>query len=65
MLCIENPVVSLKIHRFYQERLKFYIERRFSIKENSIMYRKSGCIVKKTLFFQEKTEISHRKRVFL
>ena len=29
------------------------------------MYRKSGCIVKKTPFLQGKTEILHRKRGFL
>ena len=70
-------------HRFYKERLKFYIENEvfsyktvFSGKKRIFyskilfqirrIYRKSGCIVKKTPFLQGKTEILHRKRgVFL
>ena len=35
------------------------------MEENSILYRKSCCIVKKTPFLQGKTEILHRKRGFL
>ena len=38
---------------------------RFSIVENSIMYRKSACTVKKTPFLQGKTEILHRKQDIL
>ena len=52
VLCTEKSVFIVKKHRFYNERLKFYIETRFSIKENSIRYRKSVCIVKKTRFLQ-------------
>ena len=62
-LCIENPVVQLKKHRFYKERLKFYIQTRFSIK-NSIMYRKSGCIVKKHRFYKEKLKCYIENEVF-
>ena len=55
VLCIENPFVQLKKHRFYKERLKFYIE-------NEVFYRRkqyyvskiSGCIIKKDRFYKER-----------
>ena len=52
ILCTEKTVCIIKKHGCYNERQKFYIETRFSIEENSIMYRKSVCIVKKTPFLQ-------------
>ena len=49
-----KSVCIVKKHGFYNERLKYYIETRFSIKENSIKYRKSVCIFKKHRFYDER-----------
>ena len=48
-----KPGCIVKKTRFCKERLKIYIKTRFAIEENSITYRKSVLIVKKTDFMKK------------
>ena len=52
----------IKKHRFYKVRLKFYIETRLSIKENSIYV--SILLVKKTRFYKERLKFYIENEVF-
>ena len=58
-----KSVCIVKKHRFYLERLKYYIETRFSIKKNSIRYRKSVCIVKKHRFTMKDSNFTSKMRL--
>ena len=43
----------VKTNSFIKTDLNFTMKTRFSIEENSIMYRKSRCIIKKTSFIKK------------
>ena len=65
VLCTENPFVLLKNTVFTMKDSNFTSKMRLSIQENSIMYRKSVCIVKKHHFYKEKLKFYIETRFYI